>query len=164
MSKPDCRNLGRLLYSFHSTRLNGGPQLVSRVNSHRSQWTLYWQKGAGGQSADYTGQVGFVGWFEDYSRSDVKACLKRLIWLICMWKTWGLHICIIQGFDPLREMDSTHARTNAHTGTRTANKSKGRRGVKGRRALAHDEKTPQKNKKTRKKDNRIHWEFGNITR
>lgn len=41
-------------------------------------------------------------------------------------------------------MDSAHARTNAHTGTRTANKSKGKRGAKGRRALAHDEKTPPK--------------------
>lgn len=48
------------LYSFDSTRINRKPQAVSRVNSRGSQRALYLQKGAGGQSANYTGQVGFV--------------------------------------------------------------------------------------------------------
>lgn len=61
-----------------------GPQLVSRVNSYRSRWALCGRKGAGGQSADCTGQVGFVGLFEDYSRSMWKPVWRGLYgWSAC---------------------------------------------------------------------------------
>lgn len=114
----------------------------SFVSTERTWWPvsqLHWTSG-------------FCREAEDYCRSMWKPVWRGLMWLICMWKTRGLHTHSIQGFDPLKWMDP-HTSTSTHTQTKSNNKQEEREGKEWRR--------PKHLRKTKNKD-LIFLELNNV--
>lgn len=117
-----------------------GPRVVGRVNSRAALCPL---KGAGGQAATHTGQVGFV--LKLKTIAGPCECLCGAAYGADLHvKNMGAphthrppHRHSMQGFDPLKEMDTLTC-THTYTHASSAYKRRGRvgRGLKDRRHTA----------------------------
>lgn len=130
------------------------PLAISRVNSHSRQWALYLQKGAGGQSASYTGQVGSVERLKTIAGPCESLCGEACVADLHVNNRGASHTHYTRLW-PSQRNGYTHMCTHIHTHTQTTNKRRGR----GRRegVKAHCKKTARRTKDF------ISWGFGNIT-